>query len=269
MKKITLLILFFILAGCSSPSDKEQKEKEALPVEKKVLDQPSKQQKDNENMKAKQEASLYRVNQSNWTVEPIGMANPKVVLLTIDDVPDKYALEMAKILKSENVSAIFFVNGHFLENDKNKRMLKEIDQMGFMIGNHTYSHKDLKSLSEEEQKEEILKVNEMVKKITGKRPVFFRAPFGSNTDFSRRLIREEKMSMMNWTYGYDWEKKYMTAESLSDVMVNTPLLTNGANLLMHDRQWTKEALKSIIAGLRKEGYEIIDPEMIETKRNQE
>ncbi|MEK4030341.1 polysaccharide deacetylase family protein [Pseudobacillus sp. FSL P4-0506] len=267
MRKLTILILLLVLSGCSGQSDKEQKE--APLVEKKVMGQPAEKQKDEREMKAKQEAPLYRVNQNNWTIEPIGSANPKVVLLTIDDAPDKYALEMAKIFKSENVSAIFFVNGQFLENEENKKMLKEIDQMGFMIGNHTYSHKDLKSLSEEEQKEEILKVNEMVEKTIGKRPVFFRAPFGSNTDFSRQLIRKEKMSIMNWTYGYDWEKEYMTKESLSDVMVNTPMLTNGANILMHDRQWTKEALSVMVTGLQEKGYEIIDPKMIATEQNQE
>ncbi|HEY9577786.1 MAG TPA: polysaccharide deacetylase family protein [Pseudobacillus sp.] len=249
MRKLTFLLALLLLTGCSNQSTQKQKEEATLPAEKKVLNQQADKPGDDKMVDKEKEEPLYRVNQGNWKMEPIGRANPKAVLLTIDDSPEKYALEMAKIINREKASAIFFVNGKYLENDENKRMLKKIAQMGFEIGNHTYSHKDLKSLSEAEQKEEILKVNEMVGKITGKRPVFFRAPFGSNTDFSKQLIRGEKMTLVNWTYGYDWEKEYMTKESLSAVMVNTPLLINGANLLMHDRQSTKEALSDIITRL--------------------
>ena len=70
------------------------------------------------------------------------------------------------------------------------------------------------------------------------------------------------MLLMNWSYGYDWEKKYMEATALTDIMVNTELLRDGSNLLMHDRQWTADALKGIVEGLRAKGYELIDPATI-------
>lgn len=74
----------------------------------------------------------YRVDKENWSFKPIGDANRKVVLLTFDDAPDKYSLKIAQTLKRLEVPAIFFVNGHFLENDENKAMLKEIHEMGFL-----------------------------------------------------------------------------------------------------------------------------------------
>ena len=69
---------------------------------------------------------------------------------------------MAKTLKELNAPAIFFVNGHFLDTDDEKDNLKAIYDMGFSIGNHTQTHVNLKESSEEQQKEEILKVNETV-----------------------------------------------------------------------------------------------------------
>lgn len=210
----------------------------------------------------KEAAKEYQVNQTNWRIEPIDGANKKVALITIDDAPDKNALKMAKSLKEKNVNAIFFVNGHFLESNEKKQMLKEIHDMGFIIGNHTYSHANLNDLSEAKQKEEILKVNEMVEEITGERPRFFRAPFGENTDFSKKLAAQEKMILMNWTMGYDWDKKYQNKEALTDIMVNGPELYSGANLLMHDRDWTSEALPGIVNGLRDKGYEVVDPAKI-------
>lgn len=78
--------------------------------------------------------------------------------------------------------------------------------MGFEIGNHTYSHKKLSDLPKEKQYEEIVSVNHLVEEITGERPKFFRAPFGINTDYSMKVAEEEGLLVMNWSFGYDWNK---------------------------------------------------------------
>ncbi|WP_102265021.1 polysaccharide deacetylase family protein [Mesobacillus jeotgali] len=206
---------------------------------------------------------------SDFSIQNIENPDEKIVLLTIDDAPDKNALEMAKTLKDLNVKAIFFVNGHFLDTPEEGEVLKQIHQMGFPIGNHTYNHKSLRELSEEQQRNEIVDLNDRIEELIGERPQFFRAPFGMNTDYSKQLAADEKMLLMNWTYGYDWEKDYQSKEALADIMVNTPLLRNGANLLMHDRQWTSEALGDIVKGLQNKGYKIVDPTQIETPANKE
>lgn len=70
------------------------------------------------------------------------------------------------------------------------------------------------------------------------------------------------MKLMNWTYGYDWESEYQDATALADIMVNTEYLNHGANLLMHDRAWTRDASAQIVEGLRDKGYALVDPETI-------
>lgn len=205
----------------------------------------------------------YRVNPANWSVQPITDADEQVVLVTIDDAPDKQAMEMAETLKNQGIPAIFFVNGHFLDTDEEKQQLKELHEMGFAIGNHTNSHPNLQNLTEQQQEEEILQLNETIEQIIGEKPKFFRAPHGANTDFSKQLVQEQGMVLMNWTYGYDWEQQYQDAQSLTEIMVNTEFLNNGANLLMHDREWTSEALPGIIQGLKDKGYGFVDPEAIE------
>ncbi|WP_078381052.1 polysaccharide deacetylase family protein [Sutcliffiella halmapala] len=213
--------------------------------------------------KENQEEPQYILNLANSSFEPIGDANPDVVLLTIDDAPDRYALEMATTLKELNVKAIFFVNGHFLQTKEEQALLKEIYEMGFPIGNHTMNHKNLNQQTEEEQYAAIVGLSDLIEEIIGQRPKFFRAPFGENTDYSNDLVAKEGMVRMNWTYGYDWEKEYTSAKALADIMVNTNLLKSGANLLMHDREWTNEALREIVKGLQEKGYEMVDPDLIE------
>lgn len=280
-KRILLCAVFFCLAlgGCAvnqASSELESKEKQQAEPEQKGMKDDEKESSEHENMDegntegeeteqaAANAAPQYVLNPANSSVNPISGANPKVVLLTFDDAPDKHSLQIAKTLKSHNVNAIFFVNGHFIDSEAEKSVLKQIHQMGFAIGNHTLSHATLKDLSEPEQKNEIVKLNDAVEAIIGERPKFFRAPFGINTDYSKKIAAEERMLVMNWTYGYDWEKEYQTKEALTQIMVNSPYLVNGANLLMHDRAWTSEAISGIITGLQGKGFAMLDPELIET-----
>ncbi|RFU71201.1 polysaccharide deacetylase family protein [Peribacillus saganii] len=265
---------FFLLAGCGPIEETAKPEKTQTPP---AANEAASKEEKNPEQQVKQaepakDAALpltpaYRLNPGNWTIKPIAGENPKVVLLTIDDVPDQNALQIAKSLQSLGVKAIFFVNGHFIDSENEKLVLKQIDQMGFMIGNHTFNHKTLKELSEFEQYNEIVKVNDAVEQIIGKRPKFFRAPFGINTDYSRKIVEDEKMLLMNWTYGYDWEKDYRNKAALEKIMVNSPYLTNGANLLLHDRVWTSQAMPQIVKGLQTKGYEILDPALLETPTN--
>ncbi|USK51480.1 polysaccharide deacetylase family protein [Bacillus sp. CMF12] len=280
--RITGLIIgvFFllILAACTDfiavESKQSELEKEENKQEKnnsddhsKVHESKSEKNKGEAEEEPKEEAVTlskpqYKINSNNWTIEPVNQANPKVVLLTIDDAPDKNALEMARILKKLSTPAIFFVNGHFIDTPEEAKVLKDIHELGFAIGNHTYSHPNLKTLSEAQQYKEIVGLNDRVEEIIGERPKFFRAPFGSITDYSREVAKDENMLLMNWTYGYDWEKEYQSKEALAEIMINSPYLVNGANLLMHDRQWTKEALEDIVKGLQNKGFTPVDPAQI-------
>lgn len=269
-KGMVLATVLLVLAACGNDNDATP-DKEKRVIEEQVATEG----KDEEVVETKEEAveeepkeevlpePQYRINPANWSVQPIADAAEKVVLVTIDDAPDKHSIEMAEILKSQEIPAIFFVNGHFLDTDEEKQQLKEIHDMGFVIGNHTYSHQNLKDLPEQQQQQEILEINKIVEEITGEKPKFFRAPFGSNTDFSKQLVEDQQMVLMNWTYGYDWEKEYQDAAALTGIMVNTEYLNNGANLLMHDRDWTAEALPGIIQGLQDKGYGFVDPKTIE------
>jgi peptidoglycan-N-acetylglucosamine deacetylase len=273
-KTIAAGLLLLLVTACGNEEDVKQNEEKETPkqeiVDSDEGDNVEENEQENADKKAEKEEvtvpqePLYEINEGNYSIQPIGTANEKVALVTIDDAPDQHALEMAKVLKELNAPAVFFVNGHFLDTQKEKDTLKKIYDMGFEIGNHTYSHVKLTDSSIEEQQKEIVSLNDLVESITGERPKFFRAPFGINTDYSRQVAKQEKMALMNWTYGYDWEPKYQTKEAIADIMVNSPYLNNGANLLMHDRAWTSEALGDIVKGLRDKGYELVDPDTIKT-----
>ncbi|SFD83500.1 Peptidoglycan/xylan/chitin deacetylase, PgdA/CDA1 family [Lentibacillus persicus] len=253
--------------------DQEKSKEEGKPDEENAAEKKN-QQDESESSEEKPVETLYQVDSETSSIVPVNEeATEKAVLLTIDDVPDSHALDMARTLKDLNAGAIFFVNGHFLKSQLDKDVLKQIKKLGFEIGNHTDSHPFLPDLPREEQKNEIVTLSDEIEDIIGERPKFFRAPNGANTEYSKKVAENEGMVVMNWTYGYDYFEPYMDAEKLTEAMVtgkgpevDVPhsLLKPGANLLMHDREWTAAALEDIVAGLRDKGYKIADPKTIKT-----
>lgn len=272
---------FILLAGCQENAQVEKEEsmpdKVETNEEAKVVEERDDQTEESNEVEEIEESVeqteekreiTYVVDEATWTLKRVSEADEqkKGVLLTIDDAPDQYALEMAKLLHELKVPAIFFVNAHFLDTDEEKEVLRNISDLGFEIGNHTMDHLNLRKLPEHEQALQITDLNDLITEITGEKPRFFRAPFGVNTEMSNNTAKSENLIVMNWTYGYDWEKDYLTKEAIAHIMVNTPLLRDGAILLMHDRKWTYEALEEIVKGLRNAGYEFIDPEEIRLEK---
>lgn len=290
---LVLLVSIFSLAACAQDettgkTEDESNDQETQEEDESMASEDENQNEDSENKEESDPSSeedkdsageeeeevateepvepKYKINGVSSVVPLDGKegVNEQVVLLTIDDAPDEYGLEMAKTLKELNAPAIFFVNGHFIESEEKQEILKQIHEMGFEIGNHTYTHQKLDDVSQEKQREEIVSLSNKIEEVIGERPKFFRAPHGVNTDYALQVVEEEGMVQMNWSYGYDFKADYMTKESITDIMVNTPLLGNGSNLLMHDREWTSAGLKDIIGGLRDKGYGIVDPAEIQT-----
>lgn len=209
---------------------------------------------------------VYTVDAATSAIVPSSDdAESSAVLLTIDDAPDENAVAMAHTLKELDAPAIFFVNGMFIESKEGKEKLREIHELGFEIGNHTYNHFNMQEITPENTALEIIDTGDLIEEAIEERPKFFRAPFGVNSEASISIAEEENMTVMNWTYGFDWEADYQEPRALSDIMVNTEMLGDGANLLMHDRQWTSEALPDIVNGLRDKGYSLIDPKLIDTE----
>jgi len=276
---IVFLTVFIFLTGCQVKEDSmnenkgqeqsfvyenNQSKEEKIEIEEEDLKETERFSEIEETLLVVEEK--YQIDSGNWKVKPLKDGqNDKIVLLTIDDAPDRYSVDMAKTLKELEAGAIFFVNGHFLQTEEDKQKLKTLHQLGFEIGNHTMNHPNMSQITAEEQRREIVELNDLVEEIIGERPRFYRAPFGVNTTTSKEVIEEENMLAMNWTYGYDWEKEYQEVKQLAEIMINTELLSNGANILMHDRSWTLHALEDIVTGLRKKGYEPVDPKEITIK----
>ena len=102
-----------------------------------------------------------------------------VVALTFDDGPNASSTPiLLDGLKERKVRATFFLIGENVEKDENEKIVKRMYEEGHLIGNHTYTHCNLSKLETGEAKKELEQTDTVIEKITGKQPVFARAPYG-------------------------------------------------------------------------------------------
>ena len=260
------LPLLLILGACQNNDVEETKTNEDELTEN--IEEEEMSDGDSEEITSEMEEVefLYDINPETFSVIPLDEeSNEKLTLLTFDDAPYGNSLKIADALEEKGISAIFFVNGMYMEDEDGFKVVQDLHERGFEIGNHTHTHLNLSEQPEEVQKEEIIKTNEIIEEATGESPRFFRAPYGVMTDYTKSLLEELEMTWMNWSFGYDWETEYQNPDALTEVTLNSPYLSNGANILMHDREWTAAAVPAISEGLEDLGYTIIDPKLIVNK----
>ena len=286
LKRIPVLLLTgLLLAGCagSEQENGDGSQEQATSSESSEAStnngsedaEITDQDEDNNEETANQVANYY-IDPEISSVLPVNEdANPNVVLATVDDVPRKLpetptsSVEEAQAMADRGIYGIFFVNGMYLQGEdgeEGRQALKEIADMGHVIGNHTLTHYSLDQVPDEETlRHEIIGNQDIIEEVIGYRPQFFRPPHGIEIPELEEILEEENMVAMNWSYGFDWDENYSDPATLADVMVNTEFLSPGANLLMHDLTWTNEAMPAILDGIQVKGYEFVDARDIATR----
>lgn len=183
-----------------------------------------------------------------------GGDDPKMLALTFDDGPSfKYSGKVLDILKRENVKATYFIVGQKAE--EYPEILKQISDQGNELGNHTYYHSRITTLSDSAVLSEIRDTSLMIKKITGKTVKYFRPPFGSFTHSERKMIEASGYRFVLWTVNAD-DFYHVGWGMLTSNAIAKRVLRNvrgGDIILAHDdSQQLVDALPVIIEKLKKE-----------------
>lgn len=135
--------------------------------------------------------------------------------------------------------------------------VKAILAAGHDLGNHSENHKNMSQLSDEECKEELMKVHTKVQELTGYEMFLFRPPYG---DYDNHVITNAQACgyyPIQWSIdSLDW--KDYGVEDIVKRVVESDKLNNGAIILMHNgAKFTADALESVITGLQDKGYELV------------
>lgn len=76
------------------------------------------------------------------------------------------------VLKKNHVQAAYFVVGACVDNTEGKKFLQRWDRQGILLGNHTYSHKSINELSEEQYQADTLKNEKLLHSYSHYKNIF-------------------------------------------------------------------------------------------------
>lgn len=189
-----------------------------------------------------------------WQSRPLPVSaavESKRVALTFDDGPNwKYTPRLLEGLKERNVVCSFFLLGQRIEVQKD--LVQDMYEDGHLLGNHTYAHKRLSTLSAQEACEELNKTSALIEEITGEECLYVRPPYG---DWEEEISQELSVIPVLWTVdSMDWSLK--DPEKVVQRVVSQ--VQDGDIILMHDDYATSvEAALTIVDRLLEEGYAFV------------
>ena len=166
----------------------------------------------------------------------VGDKNKKTIYLTFDCGYENGNTEpILDALKKHNAKATFFVVGHFLESAPD--IVKRMEEEGHAVGNHTYHHPDMSS-------------------ITGKEMIkYYRPPQGKYSTENLKMAKELGYNTFFWSLAYvDWNvDNQPTKEEAFDKLLTR--IHPGAIVLLHSTSKTNgEILDELLTKWEEMGY---------------
>ena len=186
----------------------------------------------------------------------VGSDDEKVIYLTFDCGYENGNTEpILDALKKHDVQATFFVVGHFLETAP--EMVKRMVEEGHTVGNHTYHHPDMPTISDQETfRRELDDVAALFAEITGTElSSYYRPPQGKCNVENLRMAQEMGYHTIFWSLAYvDWDQDNQPGheEAFSKL---TGRVHPGAVVLLHNTSRTNgEILDELLTRWEEMGY---------------
>ena len=180
----------------------------------------------------------------------------KKIFLTFDcGYENGFTPKILDVLKKQKVVAAFFVTKPFIR--EGTELVRRMKREGHIVGNHTVHHKSMPTLSDRDNKQEIIDCAQYCKEATGyEMDHFIRPPMGEYNEKTLKLTKSMGYKTIFWSMAYvDFD---VNKQPGKDYVVEhfKKYTHNGAIPLMHNvSQSNAEALDEVITNLKKEGYE--------------
>ncbi len=181
------------------------------------------------------------------TSEAVSDCSNGYIALTFDDGPFAGQTEqLLAALEAAHLRATFFDLGQHIAG--NEAIVKAQYGNGW-VGNHSWSHKDLTTLTPEEVSSELADTQKALQAILSELPIFFRPPYlktrGPLKDIEKNLNLSEVMATLD---SKDW-----SGISTDEIVKNVSTAWPGAVVLMHDNlSTTRAAIPRIAAFMQEE-----------------
>ena len=191
--------------------------------------------------------------------------NKPMVALTYDDGPGGDSeTRILDCLENYSAVATFFYYGSRVAG--NPGQLQRARQLGCEIGNHTWSHPNLTTLSPEQVQAEISNTNEAIKGACGAYPTVFRPSYGATNDAVNAITG---LPVALWTIDtLDWKTR--DPQKTFDAVAKNAQLDGKIVLLHSIHEPTATATELIVPWLVENGYQTVTvSELIRYRRGAE
>jgi peptidoglycan/xylan/chitin deacetylase (PgdA/CDA1 family) len=180
------------------------------------------------------------------------------IVLTFDDGPwPGNTPAVLKALADQCTKAVFFPIGKHA--GWHPEIMKQVAAAGHTVGSHTWSHKDLSKLSEQEGKDEIEKGIAAVSIALGNKPVgpFFRFPALRHPPELLKYVGERNLGVFSTDMDSFDFKMRKPEQVIASVMKKLEKHGKGI-ILMHDfQQATAHAAPDLLKKLKDGGYKVV------------
>jgi peptidoglycan-N-acetylglucosamine deacetylase len=160
-----------------------------------------------------------------------GRGDPGHVALTFDDGPDPASTpQFAGILAERGVKATFFMLGSMVERAPG--LAADLAAAGHEIGVHGWDHRYLPARTPTAARSDIRRAADLIERVCGSRPRFFRPPYGVLSGPALLTARELGLTPVLWSaWGREWTPG-ATPESVYATLARD--LEGGVTVLLHD-----------------------------------
>jgi peptidoglycan-N-acetylglucosamine deacetylase len=155
---------------------------------------------------------------------------PAGVAITFDDGPDPEGTPpILDALDAAGVKATFFLVGEQLM--RHHAVARDAAARGHELALHGFEHVEHDSLRPQQARDDLARALGAFEAATGRRPRFFRPPYGRFSEASYDACRHLGLEPVYWSdWGMDWEP--IPGERVADIALRD--FADGAIVLLHD-----------------------------------
>jgi peptidoglycan/xylan/chitin deacetylase (PgdA/CDA1 family) len=186
-----------------------------------------------------------------------GAGTKPYVALTFDDGPGPYATQLVALLKQYGARATFFNIGSKAVG--HPRLVRVEASVG-AIGNHSFTHPNLITLPPDRIARELARTKKAIMRITGRRVILFRPPFGDNAQEILQIARRLGMLEVMWNQDSGDASEASTPSSQEIYQHLVDRVRAGGIVLMHEDEVvprTLDALRMFLPVLHQEGLHAV------------
>lgn len=186
-----------------------------------------------------------------WRVD----ATAPTAYLTFDDGPtSELTRPILDILAEYDAQATHFLLGSHAE--QHPQLVRAITSHGHRVGNHTYSHPDPWSTTQETLARELERTTRILRETANAPVRTLRPPYGHPTPFLREWCAAQNQRMVMWDVMPGDYLQTATASRVSSFVINH--VRPGSVIVLHDNpiceDVTPQALETILDTLTAKGW---------------